>query len=204
MNFNLYFTLIICLIVTNLLISITYKLYSKWYNKNYLKYGFLSRFYIYNEFSPHMGNYPFAWFFAYRKPLKPTRFEQWCKYFLKNLGYENFLFISEHYEGSVNLQTVNNNITTYVSTRLYGLSEGYKNINDNYATIGRPEVQKFVGALVHDRIKNGIIITTGDFTSEAIEYIKSLPPEYYVRLIDGITLTKNLRQIRKKEITLNN
>jgi restriction system protein len=54
-------------------------------------------------------------------------------------------------------------------------------------TVGRPEVQKFVGALHGKRAKKGVFITTGKFSSDAIEYVENIDPK--VVLIDGRTLT---------------
>lgn len=53
--------------------------------------------------------------------------------------------------------------------------------------IGRPEIQKFVGALHGQRAKKGVFITTTSFANTAIEYVKSIDPK--VILIDGETLT---------------
>ena len=50
-------------------------------------------------------------------------------------------------------------------------------------TVGRPEVQKFVGALHGQRAKKGVFITTGRFSNDAIDYIKNIDPK--VILIDG-------------------
>jgi hypothetical protein len=38
------------------------------------------------------------------------------------------------------------------------------------ATVGRPEIQKFAGALQGFRAKKGIFITTSDFSKEAEDY----------------------------------
>lgn len=38
------------------------------------------------------------------------------------------------------------------------------------ATVGRPEIQKFAGALQGKRARKGIFITTSDFSADAIEY----------------------------------
>lgn len=54
-------------------------------------------------------------------------------------------------------------------------------------SIGRPEIQKFVGALHGQRAKKGVFITTSSFAKTAIEYVKSIDPK--VILIDGETLT---------------
>ena len=53
-------------------------------------------------------------------------------------------------------------------------------------TVGRPEIQKFVGALHGKRAKKGVFITTGRFTEEAYDYVKSIDPK--VILIDGKSL----------------
>ncbi|MDA3788284.1 MAG: restriction endonuclease [Desulfobacula sp.] len=50
-------------------------------------------------------------------------------------------------------------------------------------TVGRPEIQKFVGALHGKRAKKGVFITTGKFSQEATDYVKIIDPK--VILIDG-------------------
>ncbi len=53
-------------------------------------------------------------------------------------------------------------------------------------TVGRPDIQKFVGALHGKRAKKGVFITTGKFSEEAISYVSSIDPK--VILIDGSSL----------------
>jgi restriction system protein len=55
-------------------------------------------------------------------------------------------------------------------------------------SVGRPELQKFVGALHGKRAKKGVFITTGTFAKGAIEYVKTIDPK--VILIDGNKLTE--------------
>ena len=55
-------------------------------------------------------------------------------------------------------------------------------------TVGRPEIQKFVGALHGKRAKKGVFITTGRFSDDALRYVESIDPK--VILIDGRTLTE--------------
>lgn len=55
--------------------------------------------------------------------------------------------------------------------------------------IGRPEIQKFVGALAGQGVQKGLFITTGTFTKEARSYVeKQLATK--VVLVDGEKLTK--------------
>lgn len=53
----------------------------------------------------------------------------------------------------------------------------------NDGAVGRPEIQKFVGALAGQRAKKGIFITTSRFSKEAIDYISSI--ESKIIPIDG-------------------
>ncbi len=52
--------------------------------------------------------------------------------------------------------------------------------------VGRPEIQKFVGALQGQRAKKGVFITTSDFTKEAVEYVRNIDNK--VVLINGSLL----------------
>jgi restriction system protein len=54
------------------------------------------------------------------------------------------------------------------------------------ATVGSPEIQKFVGALYGKKAKKGIFITTSTFSRSAIEYAAGLDSK--VVLIDGAQL----------------
>lgn len=55
-------------------------------------------------------------------------------------------------------------------------------------TVGRPEIQKFVGALHGKRAKKGVFLTTGRFSEDAVRYVESIDPK--VILIDGRNLTE--------------
>lgn len=54
------------------------------------------------------------------------------------------------------------------------------------SSVGRPEIQKFVGALAGKQAKKGIFITTTKFTDEARNYALHITPK--VVLIDGAQL----------------
>jgi restriction system protein len=55
-------------------------------------------------------------------------------------------------------------------------------------TVGRPEIQKFAGALQGQRARKGIFITTSTFSSDALEYTSRI--ETKIILIDGPRLAK--------------
>jgi len=64
-----------------------------------------------------------------------------------------------------------------------GLDTIYLQAKRWQGTVGRPEIQKFVGALQGQRARKGVFITTSSYTSEAIEYASRIDTK--VVLIDG-------------------
>ncbi len=55
------------------------------------------------------------------------------------------------------------------------------------STVGRPDVQKFAGALQGQRASKGIFITTSGYSRDALEYVNIISAK--IILIDGDTLT---------------
>lgn len=55
------------------------------------------------------------------------------------------------------------------------------------SVVGRPEIQKFAGALQGQRAKKGVFITTSGFSKEASDYVSMI--ENRIVLIDGKQLT---------------
>ncbi|GAB1235413.1 restriction endonuclease [Ferrigenium sp. UT5] len=60
-------------------------------------------------------------------------------------------------------------------------------------TVGRPEIQKFVGALHGKRARKGVFITTGVFSSDARDYVSHIDPR--VVLIDGVQLAEYMIEL---------
>ncbi len=52
-------------------------------------------------------------------------------------------------------------------------------------SVGRPEIQKFAGALQGHRARKGVFITTSSFSKEAKDYVEKIDSKI---LIDGLTL----------------
>jgi len=53
---------------------------------------------------------------------------------------------------------------------------------------GRPEIQKFAGALQGQRARKGIFITTSKFTKDALNYVENIDTK--IILIDGQRLAE--------------
>ena len=75
-----------------------------------------------------------------------------------------------------------------ISEDRLGLDTIYIQAKKWEGTVGRPEIQKFVGALHGKRAKKGVFITTGTFSADAKDYVSHIDPR--VVLIDGRALTE--------------
>jgi restriction system protein len=60
-------------------------------------------------------------------------------------------------------------------------------------TVGRPEIQKFAGALQGQRANKGVFITTSEFSREAEEYANVISSK--IILIDGARLLYELKRV---------
>jgi restriction system protein len=64
-----------------------------------------------------------------------------------------------------------------------GLEFVYVQAKNWEGTVGRPTVQAFAGSLEGRRARKGVLITTSEFSREALEYVKKI--EKKIVLIDG-------------------
>lgn len=75
-----------------------------------------------------------------------------------------------------------------ISEDRLGLEMVYLQAKRWEGTVGRPEIQKFVGALHGRRARKGVFITTGSFSPEALVYVQNI--DIKVALIDGKQLAE--------------
>jgi restriction system protein len=74
-----------------------------------------------------------------------------------------------------------------ISLDRLGLEKVYVQAKKWQNVVGRPEVQAFYGALAGQRANKGVFITTSSFTSQAVEFARSVER---VILVDGGKLTE--------------
>ena len=119
------------------------------------------------------------------------KFQEFCYDFLISLGHSNIESIFEGDDGGITYSIGSETGTTYVHCFQARKVEGHEeNRDDNFEKLGRPDIQKFVGNMMGDNVHSGIIITNGDFSEHALEYISNLPPEYSFQVFDGCNLSK--------------
>lgn len=111
-------------------------------------------------------------------------FEQLVVNLLVAMGYGG----SVKDAGHATRKTADEGIDGIIKQDRLGLDTIYLQAKKWEGTVGRPEIQKFVGALHGQRARKGIFITTGRFSNEAEEYSHHIDPK--VVLIDGEELAQ--------------
>jgi restriction system protein len=111
-------------------------------------------------------------------------FEQLVVDLLLKMGYGG----SRSDAGQITKLSGDEGIDGTISEDKLGLDIIYVQAKKWDTPVGRPEIQKFVGALHGQRAKKGVFITTSLFTAEAIEYVLKIDPK--VVLINGQRLAQ--------------
>jgi restriction system protein len=109
----------------------------------------------------------------------PTFFERLVVELLVKMGYGG----SRRDAGERIGQSGDGGIDGIIKEDRLGLDTIYIQAKRWQGSVGRPEIQKFVGALQGQRAKKGVFITTSAYTSEAIDYASRIDTK--VVLIDG-------------------
>lgn len=117
----------------------------------------------------------------------PAFFERLVVYLLTQMGYGGSLKGA----GTVTRTTGDEGIDGIIREDKLGFNLIYIQAKrwERTSTIGRPDLQKFVGALAGQGAAKGLFITTAQFTKEAVDYAKKQHTTKII-LIDGITLAK--------------
>jgi restriction system protein len=118
------------------------------------------------------------------KAGSPTFFERMVVELLLRMGYGG----SRTDAGQVVGKSGDEGIDGIISEDRLGLDIVYLQAKKWDGTVGRPEVQKFVGALHGRRARKGVLITTGTFSTDATSYVEQIEPK--VVLIDGRRLAE--------------
>lgn len=118
------------------------------------------------------------------KAGSPRFFEETVVDVLLKMGYGG----SRREAGQAVGRSGDEGIDGMISEDRLGLDMIYIQAKRWEGTVGRPEVQRFVGALHGRRAKKGVFITTGTFSAEALAYVENIDPK--VVLVDGQKLAE--------------
>ena len=118
------------------------------------------------------------------KAASPQFFERLVVELLLKMGYGG----SRRDAGEAIGRSGDEGIDGVISEDRLGLDVVYLQAKKWDGTVGRPKIQKFVGALHGKRAKKGVFITTATFSAEAAAYVDHVDPK--VVLIDGRRLAE--------------
>ena len=118
------------------------------------------------------------------KAASPSLFEKLVVELLLKMGYGG----SRQDAGRAIGRSGDEGIDGIIKEDRLGLDIIYVQAKRWEASVGRPEVQKFAGALQGQRAKKGIMITASAFSSEAREYVSKIDNK--IVLIDGEELAE--------------
>jgi len=118
------------------------------------------------------------------KEASPSFFERLVVDLLVKMGYGG----SRQDAGKALGKSSDGGIDGIINEDRLGLDVIYIQAKRWEGSVGRPEIQKFAGALQGQRARKGVFITTSFFTKEAIEYASLI--ESKIILIDGKHLSR--------------
>ncbi len=118
------------------------------------------------------------------KSSDPTLFESIVVELLVKMGYGG----SRKDAGRAIGRTGDEGIDGIIKEDHLGLDNIYIQAKRWESTVGRPELQKFAGALQGQRARKGIFITTSEFSRDAHEYVSRIDSK--IVLIDGKALSR--------------
>lgn len=140
--------------------------------EDHIEYGYQA---IYEELSSEILNIV--------KDCSPDFFEKLVIDLLVKMGYGG----SRKEAGKKLGKSGDEGIDGVINEDKLGLDAIYIQAKRWNGVVGRPEIQKFAGALQGQRARKGIFITTSGFTKESIDYVSKIDNK--IVLIDGPQLS---------------
>jgi restriction system protein len=120
------------------------------------------------------------------KSTSPSFFERLVVELLVRMGYGGTLRDAGQAVG----KTADGGIDGIIKEDRLGLDVIYIQAKRWDSTVGRPEIQKFAGALQGHLARKGVFITTSSFSSDALEFASRIDSK--IVLIDGAALVKHM------------
>ena len=118
------------------------------------------------------------------KGCSPTFFERLVVALLVKMGYGGTLRDAGEAVG----KSGDGGIDGTIKEDQLGLDVLYIQAKRWETTVGRPELQKFAGALQYHHAKKGVFITTSEFSKDATQYASQIDSK--IALIDGAKLAR--------------
>ncbi|MFQ7820767.1 restriction endonuclease [Clostridium sp.] len=137
----------------------------------------INQIYLYYKMHKKFENCNLLSNLAYR--LTPHEFEIWCSEYLSNLGFTNIMVLPIGPDAGKDIICEKNSEKFYIECKRYSPN----------SYISSFQVEKLLGSMISDNIKNGLIITTGDLSKEAKDTLKKIKKPYNINVITSNELS---------------
>lgn len=125
-----------------------------------------------------------------------TTFIKIINVYLNILGFKENILLPNGDSNLTNFKASLNNEDVFISCIQNNLLGKTPDDEDNWELTGRPAVQSFLGTLLINNCKKGILITNSSFSNQAIKFANDFNNQNHgveIKLIDGYELTKSIR-----------
>ena len=137
----------------------------------------INKIYLYYKMHKKFENCNLLSNLAYR--LTPHEFEIWCSEYLSNLGFTNIMVLPIGPDAGKDIICEKNSEKFYIECKRYSPN----------SYISSFQVEKLLGSMISDNVKNGLIITTGDLSKEAKDTLKKIKKPYNINVITSNELS---------------
>ena len=137
----------------------------------------INQIYLYYKMQKKFENCNLLSNLAYR--LTPHEFEIWCSEYLSNLGFTNIMVLPIGPDAGKDIICEKNSEKFYIECKRYSPN----------SYISSFQVEKLLGSMISDNVKNGLIITTGDLSKEAKDTLKKIKKPYNINVITSNELS---------------
>lgn len=137
----------------------------------------INQIYLYYKMHKKFENCNLLSKLAYR--LTPHEFEIWCSEYLSNLGFTNIMVLPIGPDAGKDIICEKNSEKFYIECKRYSPN----------SYISSFQVEKLLGSMISDNVKNGLIITTGDLSKEAKDTLKKIKKPYNINVITSNELS---------------
>ena len=133
------------------------------------------------------------------KDLQKNNYDTFIKIiniYLDILGFKEITLLPNGNSGLTNFKSSLNNENVFISCIQNDLRGETPKDEDKWELTSRPDVQSFLGRMIINDCKKGILITNSTFSNKAVEFINDFNNQNIgieIKLIDGYELTKSIR-----------
>ena len=132
------------------------------------------------------------------KDIQKNNYDRFIKainLYLSSHNYENIIFEENNTPELTNLTGILNSENIYISCIQNDLIDKSVNLDNNLILTSKEDIQMFLGRMLKNNCKKGLLITNTAFSEGAKDFVNlnNKNTDNEIKLIDGYELTKSIR-----------